>query len=108
MSYIHDALKKAQKDKDRGDGSYDGVVSSKKGERSLSSSTWILISFAFLSLLTLTIFSWRHRPHTTNPIQEKIRPDRMALEKPVAKKKEDAETIYLEIENKVKKLAESI
>jgi tetratricopeptide (TPR) repeat protein len=96
MSYIHDALKKAQKEKDRGGGYYDGVVSAKKGERSFSPRTWILISLAFLSLLTMIIFSWHHRQHIpSSAIQDKTRPDPVALEKPVAEKAEKKETAHV-------------
>jgi tetratricopeptide (TPR) repeat protein len=97
MSYIHDALRKAQKEKDKGGGYYDGVVSSKKEERPFSPRTWLLLSFVFLSFLIVIIFSWYYWPHITNSTPEnKTRSIPVALEKPIAKKKDDAHVFYAE------------
>lgn len=97
MSYIHDALKKAQKEKDKDGGYYEGVVSSKKVQRSFPPRTWILLSFAFLSLLAMIVFSWHHRQHISRPAsQDKIRPDSGVSEKPVVKKKGNIHILYTE------------
>jgi tetratricopeptide (TPR) repeat protein len=95
MSFIHNALRKAQKEKDGGGGYYNGVVSAKKVERPFYSWKWILISLAFLSLLAIIVFSWFNRQHIKgSTIQDKTRLDPVAMERHVAKKGEDGRILY--------------
>ncbi|MBW2645361.1 MAG: tetratricopeptide repeat protein [Deltaproteobacteria bacterium] len=95
MSFIHNALRKAQKEKDGGGGYYNGVASAKKVERPFYSWKWILISLPFLSLLAIIVFSWFNRQHIKSPtIQGKILPDSAAMERPVAKKVEAGRGLY--------------
>ncbi|MDL1977804.1 MAG: tetratricopeptide repeat protein [Deltaproteobacteria bacterium] len=55
MSYIHDALKKAQKDKDGVSASYDGVVAATNTGRSIPLWKWALGFVVFLSLLAVIL-----------------------------------------------------
>lgn len=97
MSYIHDALKKAQKQKDSVGGTYDGVVTEKKGVRSLSPRTWGLVSLAFLSLLAIIIFLWLNQKHTTITLpRESTRAEATVSERPFAKNQEDPQPLYNE------------
>ena len=75
MSYIHEALKKAQKEKDTRRGEYDGVLSTnKKRSRTL---TGRVIRMACLGLIILSLafgaYSWLNPkpPATTKAIDHK-------------------------------------
>ncbi len=97
MSFIHDALRKAQKEKNGGFGYYDGVVSAEKGGRSFSPWTWLPVSLILLSGLAIIIFSWFNRQHiNSSSIRDKMHPDPAALERPVVKKEEKLQVIYNE------------
>lgn len=95
MSYIHNALKKAQKEKDGGGDYYNGVASAKKAERPFYARKWILISLVFLSLLAIIIFSWFNRQHSkSSTAQDKALPAPTDLERPIAKKGESGRFLY--------------
>jgi len=62
MSYIHQALKKAQAERDEGYGKYEGILLSSRSKRP-GVKKWTLIAAALLSILFLAfvVYSWLDR-----------------------------------------------
>jgi tetratricopeptide (TPR) repeat protein len=60
MSYIHQALKKAQVERDRRNGQYEGVISPSRSKKGGASKRWILIGAATVGILSLAFvgYSW--------------------------------------------------
>ncbi len=59
MSYIHKALRKAQRDKDSQRQGYDGVLSAQRGTNRFSGKAIFLISLVMVAgLLTFAFYSW--------------------------------------------------
>jgi tetratricopeptide (TPR) repeat protein len=95
MSYIHQALKKAQTERDRRNGPYEGVISPSGSKKRGSIRRWILIAVGAIGILSLAFvaYSWLDRG-AGRPGPEA--PPRVAAvaQAPRADNRPDAEALY--------------
>lgn len=97
MSYIHQALKKAQTERDSRHGKYEGILLSSRSRKGGLVSRWTLIAVAVLGILFLAFigYSWLDLSGPQATIEDLPRP-KQAGPTPAPKKSADAEALYQE------------
>jgi len=97
VSYIHQALKKAQTERDSRHGRYEGILLSSRSRKGGLIRRWTLIAVAVLGILFLAFvaYSWLDLSGPQATIEDLPRP-KQAVPTPAPRKSADAEALYQE------------